>query len=323
MPPRPRVPSAGAAGTCSSAASSARSTTAPTSGSNRPRSTTIPSSSTRRLNPRRARHICAPSSPAAAASRSTPRQPRTSRSTCSAVAPHATASSRASVNGRAALMWLRSASAAVTRSFSRAAPRSRPVRQLSQWAPSGSLPSRAGGRTPASHTAARRWRPGCGRRVRRCGCRTGSRSGGDGGAGGGAVRDAGCSMAIWYTRFWTEPYAAVAGLVRRLWTFRGPHIGVEAASAHVRLLVRAILAWIGAGPKWAAKAVSNLFWGALRVGVCCGNYQSRTLGRGIGVSVRKRSHRPARHFVTPALQSVLQTRSCPSDSLNTRPTPFQ
>ena len=102
---------------------------------------------------------------------------------------------------------------------------------------------------------------------------------------------------------------------------RGPHIGVEAASAHVRLLVRAILAWIGAGPKWAAKAVSNLFWGALRVGVCCGNYQSRTLGRGIGVSVRKRSHRPARHFVTPALQSVLQTRSCPSDSLNTRPTP--
>ena len=57
------------------------------------------------------------------------------------------------------------------------------------------------------------------------------------------------------------------------------------------------------------------------MGVCCGNYQSRTLGRGIGVSVRKRSHRPARHFVTPALQSVLQTRSCPSDSLNTRPTP--
>ena len=35
----------------------------------------IPSSSTRRLNPRRARHICAPSSPAAAASRSTRRQP--------------------------------------------------------------------------------------------------------------------------------------------------------------------------------------------------------------------------------------------------------
>ena len=102
---------------------------------------------------------------------------------------------------------------------------------------------------------------------------------------------------------------------------RGPHIGVEAASAHVRLLVRAILAWIGAGPKWAAKAVSNLFWGALRVGICCGNYQSRTLGRGIGVSVRKRSHRPARHFCHPCASIVLQTRSCPSDSLNTRPTP--
>ena len=251
-PPRARVPSAGAAGTCSSAASSARSTTAPTSGSNRPRSTTIPSSSTRRLNPRRARHICAPSSPAAAASRSTPRQPRTSRSTCSAVAPHATASSRASVNGRAALIWLRSASAAVTRSFSRAAPRSRPVRQLRQWAQSGSLPSRAGGRVPASHTnmvhavsdGAVRGRGGLGSLVRRM------FSGHIGGRGRFSAR-----------------YAACAGVFCVDW--RGAEVGSE---NRVKL---------------------DCFGGALRTGVCCGNCQSRTLGRGKGVSVRKRSHRPA------------------------------
>ena len=34
----------------------------------------------------------------------------------------------------------------------------------------------------------------------------------------------------------------------------------------------------------------HFFGGALRVGVCCGNCQSHTLGRGIGFSVRKRSH---------------------------------
>ena len=45
-----------------------------------------------------------------------------------------------------------------------------------------------------------------------------------------------------------------------------------------------------AGPKWAAKTAVSIFGGALRVGVCCGNCQSHTLGRGIGFSVRKRSH---------------------------------
>ena len=112
-------------------------------------------------------------------------------------------------------MWLRSASAAVTRSFSRAAPRSRPVRQLRQWAQSGSLPSRAGGRVPASHTNMVH-----------------------------AVSDAA-----------VRGRGGLGSLVRRM--FRAT-LAVEAASAHATLLVRAFFAWIGAGPKWAAKTVSNL-----------------------------------------------------------------
>ena len=63
---------------------------------------------------------------------------------------------------------------------------------------------------------------------------------------------------IWYTRFRTRPYAAVAGLVPWFGECVRATLGVEAASAHATLLVRAFFAWIGAGPKWAAKTVSNL-----------------------------------------------------------------
>ena len=71
----------------------------------------------------------------------------------------------------AAERWLRSASAAATRSFSRAAPRSSPMRQLSQWAQERKPSSHGGGRTRAGNTAARRWQPGCAPTARRCGHR--------------------------------------------------------------------------------------------------------------------------------------------------------
>ena len=80
----------------SSAASSARRTTAPTSGVSRPRITTIPSSSTQVCSTRLAwRHR----SSAASAVRSTRRQARTTCSTCAAVPASATSSSVCSVSG--------------------------------------------------------------------------------------------------------------------------------------------------------------------------------------------------------------------------------
>jgi hypothetical protein len=122
---------------------------APTSGSSRPWTTTVPSSS---WWTRSARLACRRLVSRASALRSTQRQPRTIRSTWDAVPARPTPSSRASVSGVAtrvrartlaydssprASAWARSGSvprARATRTFSRAAPRSSPIRQLSQWA---------------------------------------------------------------------------------------------------------------------------------------------------------------------------------------------
>ena len=148
----------------------------------------------------------------------------------------------------------------------RAAPRSRPVRQLSQWAQSGSLPSRAGGRVPASHTGP--WRA------------------------------------------WFLGSANVRAT-----------LGVEAASAHATLLVRAFFAWIGAGPKWAAKTVSNL----TVLGERCERVAAAVIvNRARSDAAKESAFASARTALRDTLLplrfiSVLQTRSCPSDSLNTRP----
>ena len=132
----------------SAAASSARWTTAPTSGVRRPRITTIPSSSTQVES---CRCRCRDSSCAAATS-STRRQARTRRSTWAAVPACAKSSSAASLSGVAtrvsartlayeiaprcmvALMRGSVARAWATRTFSRAAPKAMPVRQCSQCA---------------------------------------------------------------------------------------------------------------------------------------------------------------------------------------------
>ena len=149
----------------------------------------------------------------------------------------------------------------------RAAPRSRPVRQLSQWAQSGSLPSRAGGRVPASHTGP-----------------------------------------------WRAWFLGSANGVRAT-------LGVEAASAHATLLVRAFFAWIGAGPKWAAKTVSNL----TVLGERCERVAAAVIvNRARSDAAKESAFASARTALRDTLLplrfiSVLQTRSCPSDSLNTRP----
>ena len=88
--PRPRWYSV------SRAAASAFMNRAPTSGSSRPRSTTVPSSSWWTC---RARLACCRLVSRASALRSMQRQPRTIRSTCAAVPPRPTPSSRASVSG--------------------------------------------------------------------------------------------------------------------------------------------------------------------------------------------------------------------------------
>ncbi len=133
----------------SHAASSARRTTAPTSGDRRPRTTTIPFSSTHvrsdRVSCRRRSSVCS-------ARRSTRRQARTIFSTWAAVPDSATFSRSSSVSGVAtrvtarifeyetlprriaSLSFGRSARARATRTCSRAAPGSSPVRQPSHSA---------------------------------------------------------------------------------------------------------------------------------------------------------------------------------------------
>ena len=80
----------------SSAAASARRSTAPTSGVSLPRTTTIPSSSTQVWT---ARDSCRRRSSTCSAARSTRRQVRTTCSTCAAVPARATSSSACSVAG--------------------------------------------------------------------------------------------------------------------------------------------------------------------------------------------------------------------------------
>ena len=80
----------------SRAAASAFMNRAPTSGSSRPRSTTVPSSSWWTWS---ARLACWRLVSRASALRSMQRQPRTIRSTCAAVPPRPTPNSRASVSG--------------------------------------------------------------------------------------------------------------------------------------------------------------------------------------------------------------------------------
>ena len=133
----------------SRAAASAFMNRAPTSGSSRPRSTTVPSSSWWTCT---ARPACCRLVSRASALRSMQRQPRTMRSTWAAVPPRPTPSNRASVSGVAtrvrartlaydssprARAWARSGRvprARATRTFSRAVPRSSPIRQPSQSA---------------------------------------------------------------------------------------------------------------------------------------------------------------------------------------------
>ena len=142
-------------------------------------------------------------------------EPRTSRSTCSAVAPHATASSRASVNGRAALMWLRSAK------------RGGDAQLLARG-----TEIEAG--APVEPVGAER------KPSQPCRRSSSGKSHQYGTRGFGRGR----------TRPWRAWFLGSANVRATL--------GVEAASAHATLLVRAFFAWIGAGPKWAAKTVSNL-----------------------------------------------------------------
>ena len=110
----------------------------------------------------------------------------------------------------------RSASAAATRSFSRAAP-DLAIRQLSRGRRSGSHPSRGGARNGAGGTAARRWRRACRQRLS---APSWSRSGGSAASGGAA------SAATWAmsqrnappaSREWAEPQRPCPRAARSVW----------------------------------------------------------------------------------------------------------